>query len=141
MRDGHGGKKIFIMETWRVEKGFWTSPFLAERALAEYCVKGLEQACDTAMPDIIIKRSFRRFVEDEIPGLVKGTQAFVAHPGTETPCPRKVDGPVSIVVGPEGGLIPFEIGLLKSNGFEPVSVGDRILRVEHFVPTILGRLF
>jgi RsmE family RNA methyltransferase len=39
-----GVKKIYIMETWRVEKGFWTSPYLEEKDLREHCVLGLEQA-------------------------------------------------------------------------------------------------
>src|SRR5271169_6571760 len=42
-----GVKKIYIMETWRVEKGFWESPYLAEKVLKEHCILGLEQACDT----------------------------------------------------------------------------------------------
>ncbi len=38
--------------------------------------------------------------------------------------------PVSILLGPEGGLNPGEIDLAKSNGFEPVSLGPRVLRTE-----------
>jgi 16S rRNA (uracil1498-N3)-methyltransferase len=38
--------------------------------------------------------------------------------------------PVSILLGPEGGLNPDEIDLAKSSGFDPVSLGPRVLRTE-----------
>lgn len=37
---------------------------------------------------------------------------------------------VSILLGPEGGLNPAEIDLAKATGFEPVSLGPRVLRTE-----------
>lgn len=37
---------------------------------------------------------------------------------------------VSILLGPEGGLNPHEIGLARDSGFQPVSLGSRILRTE-----------
>ncbi|MDH3759766.1 MAG: 16S rRNA (uracil(1498)-N(3))-methyltransferase [Gammaproteobacteria bacterium] len=37
---------------------------------------------------------------------------------------------VSILLGPEGGLNPQEIGLAKDAGFQPVSLGSRVLRTE-----------
>jgi 16S rRNA (uracil1498-N3)-methyltransferase len=136
-----GVKKIYIMETWRVEKGFWTSPYLEEKDLREHCVLGLEQACDTIMPEIIIKRRFKPFVEDEVPALIKSTRALVAHPIAEKPCPHDVKGPVTLAIGPEGGFIPFEVELLKKQGFEEVNFGKRVLRVEQVIPAVLGRLF
>jgi RsmE family RNA methyltransferase len=136
-----GVKKIYIMETWRVEKGFWESPCLKEEVLREHCVLGLEQACDTVMPEIIVKRRFRPFVEDEIPTIIKNTRAFVAHPSAGKACPHAVNCPITLAIGPEGGFIPFEVDLLKSKGFEEVTMGKRPLRVEQVVPAVLGRLF
>jgi RsmE family RNA methyltransferase len=135
-----GVKKIYIMETWRVEKGFWKSPFLDETVLREQCILGLEQACDTVMPEIIIKRRFRPFIEDEIPAVVKNTRAIVMHPQAENSFPSRLEGPITLAIGPEGGFIPFEVDLLKNNGFEEFAFGKRVLRVEQVVPAILGRL-
>ncbi len=136
-----GVKMIYIMETWRVEKSFWESPSLAPGVLAGSCVLGLEQAGDTVMPHIVFKRRFKPFVEDEVPAILEGTRAIVAHPGAEKQCPHGIKGPVTLAVGPEGGFIPYEIDLLKKQGFEDVTFGKRILRTEWFVPAVVGRMF
>ncbi|MBN1130765.1 MAG: 16S rRNA (uracil(1498)-N(3))-methyltransferase [Chitinispirillaceae bacterium] len=135
-----GVKKIFIIESWRVEKSYWSSPFLSETALREHLLLGLEQGCDTALPRIEIRKRFKPFVEDELPELVRGTTAIVAHPCAEKRCPYMVSGPITLAIGPEGGFIPYEIALLEKQGFEPVSMGKRILRVEQAVPALIGRL-
>jgi 16S rRNA (uracil1498-N3)-methyltransferase len=136
-----GVKKIFIIQSFRVEKSYWSSPVLSDGVLREHMILGLEQACDTMLPTITIRKRFRPFVEDELPELLKGTRPLVAHPQAENICPYHSDKPITLVVGPEGGFIPYEIGLLQKNGFEPVSLGKRILRVEHAVPALIGRLF
>ena len=80
-------------------------------------------------------------MEDELPDLIKGTLALVAHPEDSQPCPLKVKKPVTLVVGPEGGFVPYEIGKLVSIGFKPVSLGKRILRVETAVVALISKLF
>ncbi len=136
-----GIKRVYLMESWRVEKSFWNSPLLSEEELAGRCLLGLEQACDTVMPVLQFRRRFRPFVEDEVPGLIKGSRAFVAHPGAAAPCPRAASGPLTLAVGPEGGFIPREIKLLEELGFAAVNFGPRILRTEAFVPAAVGRMF
>jgi RsmE family RNA methyltransferase len=56
-------------------------------------------------------------------------------------CPHDVNCAVTLVIGPEGGFIPFEIELLEKNGFQAVTLGPRILRVENAIPALAGRLF
>lgn len=135
-----GVKTIFIINSYRVEKSYWSSPVLSDSILHAHMLLGLEQAGDTVVPHIVLKKRFKPFVEDEVPALVKGTRALAAHPQAPAICPRHVDLPVTLAIGPEGGFIPFEIGLLATAGFEPVSLGRRILRVEQAVAALIGRL-
>jgi len=136
-----GVKRVILMNTWRVEKSFWDSPALAESALRAQMILGLEQARDTVLPTISLRRRFKPFVEDEVPELSAGTLALAAHPFADDECPRAVEQSVTLAVGPEGGFIPYEVELFRQHGFRPVSLGPRSLRVEHAVPALLGRLF
>ena len=135
-----GIKKIYIIKTWRVEKSFWNSPVLEEEKLFEHMILGLEQAKDTILPQIDIVKLFKPFVEDEIPDIIKGTKAIVGHPIADIECPRNINSKVTLAIGPEGGFIDYEIEMLKKQGFEIVTLGNRILRVENAVPYIIGRL-
>lgn len=136
-----GVKKMILLNSFRVEKSYWSSPVLSPESIQEQLVLGLEQSRDTVLPVVQLRPLFKPFVEDELPGLVKGTLALVAHPNTSAECPRNVDRPVTLVIGPEGGLIPYEIDKLVAAGFSPVHFGERILAVESTVPALLARLF
>jgi RsmE family RNA methyltransferase len=136
-----GVKRIVLLNTWRVEKSFWSSPALDPAALREQLVLGLEQAGDTAMPALDCRKRFKPFVEDEVAALAAGTRALVAHPGAAEPCPRSVDSSVTLAVGPEGGFTAYEVDLLGAHGFTAVSLGMRRLAVESAVAALLSRLF
>lgn len=136
-----GVKHIVLMRTWRVEPSYWQSPVLAPASLRELSILALEQARDTIMPRIELHTRFKPFVEDEVPALIEGRRALVAHPGAATPCPRGLDTPAVLVIGPEGGLIRYELELLAATGFKPVSLGPRPLRVEQAVPALIGRMY
>ena len=136
-----GVPKIVLVNSYRVEKSFWQTPFLEPQAIREQLILGLEQARDSVLPEIIIEKRFKPFVEDRLPALTQGTLGLVGHPGNYPPCPRGLDEPVTLAIGPEGGWIPYEIDLLGIAGLQPVQLGDRILRVETAVTALLARLF
>jgi 16S rRNA (uracil1498-N3)-methyltransferase len=136
-----GVKKIVIINSFRVEKSYWQSPVLREDVIRDQLVLGLEQARDTILPQVLLRRLFKPFVEDELPGIINDTVPILADPSAQTPCPREVGRPVTLVVGPEGGFISYEIEKLLSCGFSAVHLGERILRVETAVSVLLSRLF
>jgi 16S rRNA (uracil1498-N3)-methyltransferase len=136
-----GIKRIYLINAWRVEKSYWSSPRMEEASLREQAILGLEQARDTRMPSIELRRLFRPFVENELAEIARGTLAIVAHPGGTTELPRASSEPVTLVVGPEGGFIERELDSLSAVGFRAASIGPRILRVETALPALAGRLF
>lgn len=136
-----GAARIYLVNAWKVEKSYWSSPRMAEANLLLQRLLGLEQARDTRLPELHLRRLLRPFAEDELPGLSAGTLALLAHPGAPEACPRGVNGPVTLVIGPEGGFIPAEVDLLARSGCRPVHLGGRILRVETAVAALVGRLF
>jgi 16S rRNA (uracil1498-N3)-methyltransferase len=135
-----GVEKIILLHSYRVDKSYWQTPFLQQ--LNHYIELGLEQAGDTVAPQIELYKRFKPFVEDILPGLITSSRpAYVAHPYVEQAMPFAIQHPCTIVIGPEGGFIPYEVDLLIKNGCQAVSLGNRIIRTETVIPYVLGRLF
>lgn len=136
-----GVPRLVLLNSYRVEKSFWQTPFLEPAAIREQLVLGLEQARDTVLPEVVIEKRFKPFVEDRLPQIAADTLGLVGHPGDHPPCPRAVERPVTLAIGPEGGWIPYEVEKLREAGLSPVQLGERILRVETAVTALLARLF
>jgi len=135
-----GVADIHLVNSYRVEKSYWQSPLLAPDALRACLLQGLAQARDTLPPPLTCHPRFKPFVEDSMPAIAAGRRALLAHPGAHTPCPDGLDREALVVVGPEGGFIPYEVDKLEAAGCEVVTLGPRILRVETAVPALLARL-
>lgn len=136
-----GVPRLILLNSYRVEKSFWQTPFLQPEAIREQLILGLEQARDTVLPEVLIEQRFKPFVEDRLPALAAGSLGLVGHPGDYPPCPRAVERAVTLAIGPEGGWIPYEVEKLQEAGLQPVQLGERILRVETAVSALLARLF
>ncbi|SDO32558.1 16S rRNA (uracil(1498)-N(3))-methyltransferase [Pseudomonas jinjuensis] len=136
-----GVPRLVLLNSYRVEKSFWQTPFLDPAAVREQLVLGLEQARDTVLPEVIIEKRFKPFVEDRLPAMADGSLGLIGHPGPWPACPRAVERPVTLAIGPEGGWIPYEVDKLREAGLAPVQLGARILRVETAVTALLARLF
>lgn len=135
-----GVQRISLIHSYRVDKSYWQSPFLQH--LDDYVTLGLEQAGDTISPEIQMYKRFKPFVEDVLPTFISDQKpAYVAHPYAEQQMPHAIQHSCCLIVGPEGGFIPFEVDLFKKNGCQARRLGNRILRTETAVSHILGRLF
>ena len=136
-----GVPEIILLNSVRVEKSFWQTPFLQPEVVRDNLLLGLEQARDTVLPAVRIEKRFKPFVEDSLPGIIDGRLALVAHPGNFPACPRGIDQPLTLAIGPEGGWVPYEVDKLIEAGMQPVQLGDRILRAETEVTALVSRLF
>jgi RsmE family RNA methyltransferase len=135
-----GVENIILLHSYRVDKSYWQTPFLQQ--LDHYIELGLEQAGDTIAPKIELYKRFKPFVEDVLPTLIStDCPGYVAHPYAESKMPFAIEHRCTVVIGPEGGFIPYEIDLLIKNGCQAVSLGNRIIRTETVIPYVLGRLF
>ena len=139
-----GISRLFLLNAARVEKSFFSSPFVQPAALEELLCLGLEQARDTLLPEVRVVERFRPFVEDELDGLLGPSPLrLLAHPGvlplgeTLRAEPKRQ---VALAIGPDGGWVPFERDLLAQRGFREVSLGERPLRTEVAVSALLGAL-
>jgi len=136
-----GVKNIHLLHTARVEKSYWQSPELQPKKIHQHLILGLEQARDTQLPQVHFHQRFKPFVEDQLPALSDSTRKLVAHPGNYPACPRGLNEKVTLAIGPEGGFVDYEVDKLIEGGFQPVQLGERILRVETAVTALLARLF
>lgn len=136
-----GVKEIILINSYRVDKSYWSTPLLKNERVTQSLTLGLEQAKDTMMPTIKLEKRFKPFVEDRLPALTASSQGLVGHPYATTSCPDKPPGHVTLAVGPEGGFIPWEINRLIDAGFQDITLGKRILKVETAVSVLIAKLF
>jgi RsmE family RNA methyltransferase len=141
-----GARRIVLVNAQRVEKSYFDTPFLEAAEVERNLVLGLEQARDTVMPEVLLRKLFRPFVEDELEALwPRATCArLLAHPaaarGLEGCDVGKDRSPAVLAIGPEGGWISFELELLEAHAFCPFGLGSRILRVETAIPFAFGQV-
>ena len=118
----------------RVERDYFDAHVVAPTTYRPLLIEGLQQAADTRLPRVSVHRQFRPLIEDEIGAPRDGERRLVAHPGhgaspagiAREPRPDRV----LLAIGPEGGWNAFELELLAGHGFEPISLGPRILRTD-----------
>ncbi len=137
-----GIQEVHLINTARVDKSYWSSPWLEEHAQRAALLEGLEIACRGGatlprLPRIQQHRLFRPFAEDHLPRLVSGYQGLVLHPGvrpSEEERATRRDQPLMFAIGPEGGFVDFELELFQRAGFQKWSFGERCWSVEVAVP-------
>ena len=136
-----GVKQLVFINSWRVEKSYWNSPQLSDENIREQLLLGLEQGVDTVLPEVTLEPRFKPFVEDRLSDFCADSLRLVAHPSDTAPCPVALQQPATLAIGPEGGVIDYEIELLQTQGFTAVTLGARILRVETAVVALISRLY
>lgn len=134
-----GLHRIWMVNAEKVEKPYFSSHVLEPETYLPLLREGLQQACDTWLPDVQVVTRLKPFMEDEAPELFARHDRWVAHPGAGSIAPAcEASGPRVIAIGPEGGWTPFEIALFSAAGFTPFSPTSRILRSDTFCITALA---
>jgi RsmE family RNA methyltransferase len=139
-----GVSRIVVTNAARVERHYFDAHVLDPATYRPLLIEGLQQARDTRVPIVSIHRQFRILVEDDLDAICPQRARLVAHPG-EAPVAGDVarghaGERVLLAVGPEGGWNDFELGLLASRGFQPVSLGPRALRSDTACVALLAVL-
>jgi len=135
-----GIKSFHFFHSNRVEKSFWQSHALRDEKIGAQLRLGLEQGRDTKMPEVRWHRGFRVFVEEELVTLLATVDSgYFAHVGATQRCPTNTCVSL-VVVGPEGGFLPFEVDRLEGAGLQPLGLGPRPLRVETACVSLAARL-
>ncbi len=138
---GLGVRELYLINSYRVEKSYWQSPSLESAFIHQQLLLGLEQAGTTALPQVHLRKRFKPFIEDELDIVAGDTTRLLAHPGSQVSAPLALNKPATLVIGPEGGLIAYEVQKLTDHHFAPVTLGNRILKVETAVTAFLSRLY
>lgn len=90
-----------------------------------------EQSGRNVVPEVKPIVPFQAWLDESGSGEGSGLK-LVLHHRAETSLadlPRP-EGPVTILIGPEGGLAPSEIAAAQSAGYLPLRLGPRVLRTE-----------
>ncbi len=80
-----GVGRIVLVGARKVEKDFWGATLLKEEIYRPLLIEGLMQCGTTVLPELLVRRNFRRFLEDELDSLFPGSARLVAHPTTQPP--------------------------------------------------------
>lgn len=133
-----GVNHLHLIHSARVEKSYWQSPLLQTERLTEALLAGLERSRDTITPQVHLHRRFRPFVEDELPKLCAGRPCWIADIDAPIGLAEVPTGPAVVMIGPEGGFVPFEVQLAEAVQAQRVSLGERILSVDTALVTVLA---
>ena len=134
-----GIANLHLIHSARVEKSYWQSPLLQPARVEEALLAGLERSRDTIAPRVHLHRRFRPFVEDQLPGLCLDRPCWLADMGAPTSLAEAPPVPAMVMIGPEGGFVPFEVQLAESVIAQRVGLGERILSVDTALITVLAQ--
>ena len=138
-----GVGRILLTNAAKVERFYFDTHVLEPGFYNTRLIEGLQQACDTRLPEVRIIKQLKPFLEDELDSLCPDGLRLLADPSGER---SLLDagwsgaGHVLLAVGPEGGWTPYEIGLFRENGFETIGMGPRILRTDTACIALLGMI-
>ena len=134
-----GVSNLHLINSARVDKSYWQSPLLSQVKLNEALIAGMERSQDTIAPVVHCHQRFRPFVEDELLQLCNDRPCWITDKGAATALSQTPARPALVMIGPEGGFVPFEVELATSVVAERVHLGERTLSVDTALPAVLAQ--
>lgn len=140
-----GVERLVFARTDLTEKSYLSSRELRDERITLEVERALEQCGDSIGPVISIHRALSEVVEEQ----VSNRWAFFAHttsPGgmaTSSSGEGGEQGPpesVTLAIGPEKGWSVREQHLFIERGFQAISLGERVLRVDAAVYIAIAAL-
>jgi RsmE family RNA methyltransferase len=127
-----GVGRIVLLNAAKVERCYFGSHAVDPASYRPLLIEGLMQAGTTRVPEVLLRRRFRRFMEEELDGFAGNDLRLLAHPGPATPVPQALARGARplLAVGPEGGWADYELDELQARGFQPFSLGSHTLRTD-----------
>ena len=106
--------------------------------LQAQAVEATEQSGGTFVPEVTGPLKLKQVVANWDPTrtLYFCDEAMIGKPSGFA---DRTAGPAAILIGPEGGFTDYEVDKFKGIGFEAVHCGERILRVETAVVSLLSQ--
>lgn len=148
-----GARSLTLINSWRVEKSYFSSDKLRPERLQADALLGCEQGMLVHPPQITVMDKFLDFVEQHpTRRLSPDVPRIVFDPGArrtllkmkgplkvqEPPAPSSCEAAV-LLFGPDGGLVPQELSSLDAIGYQRVNLNTGPLRTETAVAAALGQ--
>ena len=134
-----GVQNLYLINSARVEKSYWQSPLLQVDAIDQALVAGMERSRDTIAPRVHLCPRFRPFVEDQLTQICAGRPCWIADMDAPVALSDCSATPAVVMIGPEGGFVPFEIQLAETTIAQRINLGSRILSVDTALTTVLAQ--
>ena len=134
-----GVSNLHLINTARVDKSFWQTPLLQPPQVQEALQAGMERSRDTVAPRVHQHRLFRPFVEDQLVEICAGRPCWITQMGAPQALLDTPAGQALVMIGPEGGFVPFELDLAQAVIAEPVHLGERLLSVDTALAAVLAQ--
>lgn len=139
-----GLKSLYLVDSERVQKSYFSSKMLQENQWRKHLTLGMEQGCQTFMPSLHVAHSLKKFFK-EFESSLKTNVKLLLDTETEdtlwqSPLAKSKNEEIVCAIGPEGGWIHGEREQFKVEGFQSISLGSAILRVENAVCALLAQI-
>lgn len=141
-----GIEELHFVQTENTEKSYLKSKVFQAMELRNELIKGLEQSCDSVPPLVQVHTRYwyfkKKVLHDLLARYPNARKVLLHTRAVRERGPLEVlrSQQVFIALGPESGWSQVEIEDFEKVGFDAMSLGDRVLRIEHALAFAISRV-